>query len=125
MNKVFIGPAVTDDPASRGAAFKDHFSVVAEAYAAADFRAQIDAHYAGYDWPFPALPTPRLWLEAEWSLSQFVRYLSSLSASTRCLAETGDDPVARHALALAAAWGEGGDVRTLQWPLFLHLRRKP
>ena len=136
MNKVFIGSAVTDDPASRGPAFKDHFSVVAEAYAAADFRAriqphwpperaQIDAHYAGYDWPFPVLPTPQLWLEAEWSLPQFVRYLSSLSASTRCLADTGDDPVARHAPALAAAWGEGGDVRTLQWPLFLYLRRKP
>ena len=88
-------------------------------------RAQIDAHYAGYDWPFPALPTPRLWLEAEWSLSQFVRYLSSLSASTRCLADTGDDPVARHGAALAAAWGEPGEIRTLRWPLFLHLRRKP
>ena len=96
-----MGSAVTDDPASRGPAFKDHFSVVADAYAAADFRAQIqphwpperaqiDAHYADYDWPFPVLPTPQLWLEAEWSLPQFVRYLSSLSASTRCLADTGD-----------------------------------
>lgn len=88
-------------------------------------RAQIDAHYAGYDWPFPALPAPGLWLEAEWSLAHFLRYLSSTSASARCLAETGDDPVARHAPALSAAWGEAGDVRTLQWPLFLHLRRKP
>ena len=88
-------------------------------------RAQIDAHYAGYDWPFPALPTPELWLEAEWSLPQFVRYLSSLSASTCCLADTGDDPVARHGAALAAAWGEPDEIRTLRWPLFLHLRRKP
>ena len=88
-------------------------------------RAQIDARYAGYDWPFPALPAPGLWLEAEWSLAHFLRYLSSISASARCLTETGDDPVARHAPALAAAWGEAGDVRTLQWPLFLHLRRKP
>ena len=36
-----------------------------------------------------------------------------------------DDPVARHAPALAAAWGEAGEIRTLQWPLFLYLRRKP
>lgn len=87
-------------------------------------RVQVDAHYAGYDWPFPALPAPGLWLEAEWSLPHFLRYLSSISASARCLAQTGDDPVARHAPALAAAWGEADDVRILQWPLFLHLRLK-
>lgn len=87
-------------------------------------RAQIDAAYAGYAWPFPPLPAPTLWLEAEWTLSRFLGYLASMSASARCLAATGDDPVARHAPALAAAWGEAGDVRTLQWPLFLHLRRK-
>lgn len=88
-------------------------------------RADVDAQYAGYDWPFPALPTPPLWLEAEWSCAQFLRYLSSLSASARCHAATGDDPVARHAPALAAGWGKTGESRPLQWPLFLHLRRKP
>jgi SAM-dependent methyltransferase len=88
-------------------------------------RALVDAQYAGFEWPFPALPVPELWLEAEWSLPHFLRYLSSMSASARCIAETGDDPVARHAPALAAAWGDPGDLRTLQWPLFLHLRRKP
>lgn len=88
-------------------------------------RAQIDARYAGYDWPFPALPAPTLWLEAEWSLGHFLRYLSSMSASARCQAATGIDPVAHHAPALAAAWGDAADVRTITWPLFLHLRRKP
>lgn len=87
-------------------------------------RAQVDAQYGGYDWPFPALPTPALRLEAPWSLAHFLRYLASISASARCLAETGDDPVARHAPALAAAWGSSGENRTVQWPLFLHLRRK-
>jgi hypothetical protein len=48
-----------------------------------------------------------------------------MSASARCRAKTGVDPVATHADAFAAAWGEPGRVRTLQWPLFLHLRRKP
>ena len=88
-------------------------------------RADVDAQYAGFAWPFPALPTPPLWLEAEWSLAQFLRYLSSMSASARCIAATGADPVARHAPALAARWGEAGELRMLQWPLFLHLRRKP
>lgn len=88
-------------------------------------RAQIDARYAGYDWPFPALPAADLWLEAEWGLGQFLRYLSSMSAVARCAADTGEDPVARHGPALAAAWGAEGDTRQIQWPLFLHLRRKP
>ncbi|TWI14202.1 class I SAM-dependent methyltransferase [Aerolutibacter ruishenii] len=88
-------------------------------------REQVDARYAGYDWPFPAVPAPSLWLEAEWSLPHFLRYLSSMSASARCLAVTGIDPVAHHAPALAAAWGDAADVRTITWPLFLHLRRKP
>jgi SAM-dependent methyltransferase len=87
-------------------------------------RAQIDAHYAGYDWPFPAVPAPELWLEMEWNLAHFLRYLASMSASARCRAETGVDPVAHHAPALAAAWGDPDEVRTIQWPLFLHLRRK-
>ena len=88
-------------------------------------RAQVDARYAGYHWPFPALPMAPLWLEMEASLGHFLRYLSSLSASARCLQATGEDPVARHAPALARAWGDPGEVRTLQWPLFVHLRRKP
>ncbi len=69
-------------------------------------RAQVDAHYAGYDWPFPALPVPTVWLEAEWTLPRFLRYLSSSSATARCRAATGEDPVARHAPALSAAWGD-------------------
>ena len=88
-------------------------------------REQVDAHYAGYDWPFAALPVPALWLEAEWSLTRFLRYLSSSSASARCRTATGDDPVARHAAALSAAWGDPDEVRTITWPLFLHLRRRP
>ena len=88
-------------------------------------RVLVDAHYAGFDWPFPALPAPAMWLEVEWTLPQFLRYLSSMSATSRCRAELGDDPVARHVSALAAAWGEAGDARTIRWPLFLHLRRKP
>ncbi|WP_158549275.1 class I SAM-dependent methyltransferase [Lysobacter silvisoli] len=87
-------------------------------------RAQIDAAYAGYAWPFPALPAPPLWLEAQWTLPRFLGYLASMSATARCRAATGEDPVARHAPALAQAWGEAGDERTIQWPLFLHLRRK-
>lgn len=88
-------------------------------------RADVDAGYAGYAWPFPALPAPTLWLTAEWNLPQLLGYLGSLSATARCREATGDDPVHRHADALAGAWGAAEVVRTMCWPLILHLRQKP
>ena len=88
-------------------------------------RVQVDSHYAGFDWPFPALPVPELVLEATWTLPRFIGYLSSNSARARCLAATGVDPVQRHGAALTAAWGDPDAARTIRWPLFLHLRRKP
>lgn len=88
-------------------------------------RADVDAGYAGYAWPFPAFPAPTLWLTAEWNLPQLLGYLGSLSATARCRAATGQDPVERHADALAAAWGVAEDARTVRWPLILHLRQKP
>lgn len=88
-------------------------------------RAQIDARYADYEWPFPAVDAPELQLEAEWTLPQFLRYLGSMSAVARCHAATGVDAVAAHADAIAAAWGDPAVPRTIRWPLFVHLRRKP
>ena len=88
-------------------------------------RADVDEGYAGYAWPFPALPAPTLWLTAEWSLPQLLGYLSSLSATARCRDAIGHDPVKRHAEALAAAWGQADAIRMMRWPLILHLRRKP
>ena len=86
-------------------------------------RAQVDSGYADYAWPFAALPAPRLWLTAQWTLPQLLGYLGSLSASARCRAATGSDPVAAHADELQSAWGESERTRTLRWPLILHLRQ--
>ncbi|HEX7802058.1 MAG TPA: class I SAM-dependent methyltransferase [Pseudoxanthomonas sp.] len=88
-------------------------------------RAQVDAGYADYAWPFPALPAPALWLTAEWNLPQLLGYLGSLSATARCRTATGRDPVQDHADALASAWGDPQRERAMRWPLILHLRPKP
>ena len=87
-------------------------------------RAEVDAGYAHYDWPFEKLSAPQPWLTAEWTLPQLLGYLGSLSASARCLAATGMDPVAAHTAELAAAWGQPGQARTMRRPLVVHLRRK-
>jgi SAM-dependent methyltransferase len=88
-------------------------------------RDDVAAHYAGFEWPFPALPAPELWLQAQWNLGHFLRYLSSMSAVGRCRADTGQDPVSAHAPDLSRGWGDPDESRLIQWPLFLHLRRKP
>ena len=61
----------------------------------------------------------------EWTLPRLLGYFASYSASKRCREATGRDPVAAHADAFAAAWGDPAVPRPLRWPLFLHARRKP
>jgi SAM-dependent methyltransferase len=87
-------------------------------------RALIDSGYAGFDWPFASVAVPELTLQAQWSLPRLLGYFASYTATRRCRDATGEDPVARHAAAFAAAWGDPDVTRTLHWPLFIHARRK-
>ena len=87
-------------------------------------RALIDSAYAGFDWPFPAIEVPAFELRAQCTLPRLLDYFASYSASKRCREATGRDPVAMHAPALAAAWGDPDMPRELRWPLFVHARRK-
>jgi SAM-dependent methyltransferase len=88
-------------------------------------RALVDAAYAGFDWPFEAIAAPAFDMVVNWPLARLLGYFGSYSATKRCRERTGDDPVARHAGALAAAWGDPAVARRLHWPLFVHARRKP
>lgn len=88
-------------------------------------RADVDAAYAGYAWPFEPLAVPAFELRAEWSLPRLLAYFSSYSASKRHRERTGVDPVTVHAGELRRAWGDPGATRIVRWPLFVHARRKP
>jgi SAM-dependent methyltransferase len=87
-------------------------------------RALVDAAYAGFDWPFEAIEAPVFDMAADWPLARLLGYFGSYSATRRHRDRTGEDPVARHADALAAAWGDPEAERRLRWPLFVHARRK-
>ena len=87
-------------------------------------RALIDAAYAGFEWPFPAVDAPTFELAATWTLPRLLGYFSSYSATKRCREATREDPVATHAPAFAAAWGDPGIARPMRWPMFVHARRK-
>ncbi len=88
-------------------------------------RNDVDVGYTGYAWPFDPLPTPNLWMAADWNLPQLLGYFASLSASACFIAATGRDPIDIHGPELSQAWGDPQQVRTLRWPVVLHLRRKP
>jgi hypothetical protein len=88
-------------------------------------RADVDAAYAGYAWPFEAVAVPAFVMAADWPLARLLHYVASFSATGRHRQRTGRDPVARHAGAIAAAWGDTDATQRLHWPLFVHARRKP
>jgi Methylase involved in ubiquinone/menaquinone biosynthesis len=87
-------------------------------------RAWIDDAYGGFDWPFAPIDAPAFELQAQWTLPRLLGYFSSYSASKRCRDATGRDPVAAHAPAFAAAWGDPQVARPVRWPMFVHARRQ-
>nr|WP_255746297.1 class I SAM-dependent methyltransferase [Lysobacter sp. CFH 32150] len=87
-------------------------------------RALVDSAYAGFAWPFAKVEVPAFAMTAEWALPRLLGYFSSYSATKQYREATGTDPVAQHAPALAAAWGDPESTQTLCWPLFVHARRK-
>ena len=88
-------------------------------------RAEIDAAYAGYAWPFEPVAALGFELAADWPLPRLLAYFASYSATTRCRDATGHDPVAACAQEFAAGWGDPATARRVRWPLFVHARRKP
>ncbi|HSD17053.1 MAG TPA: class I SAM-dependent methyltransferase [Thermomonas sp.] len=86
-------------------------------------RADVDAAYAGYVWPFERIDAPPFELTADWPLQRLLGYFASYSASKRHREATGRDIVAESVPAFADAWRDRGDI-PLHWPLFVHAFRK-
>lgn len=87
----------------------------------------VDRAYADFSWPFEAVDTgavPVREIAADWPLARLLEYFSSYSAVKRFRESHGVDPVAMHADAIAAAWGDSSAAHRLRWPLFVHARRK-
>ncbi|GAB3307491.1 class I SAM-dependent methyltransferase [Luteimonas notoginsengisoli] len=87
-------------------------------------RADIDAGYAGYAWPFEPVQGPGFDLVADWPVSRLLGYFASYSASRRYLEATGRDAVAACAADFIEAWGDPDTTQRVRWPLFVHARRK-
>lgn len=86
-------------------------------------RALVDNGYRDLPFPFPAVPAPTFSMRADWTLGQFLAYLSSWSGTQRYLKRTGSDPVAQAAPELARAWGGADRVRPVRWPFVTRVGR--
>jgi ubiquinone/menaquinone biosynthesis C-methylase UbiE len=80
-------------------------------------RRHVEAGYTTLPFPFDERPAPAMELRCDWTLAQYLAYLSSWSASQRYLQATGRDAVAEFTPALAQAWGDADTVRAVRWPM--------
>lgn len=86
-------------------------------------RRLVEEGYASVAFPYVAVDAPAFRIAARWSVEDLYGYLQTWSAVRSCRRRTGTDPVAGVEGALRAAWGDGQVL--VQWPLSLHVRRKP
>lgn len=88
-------------------------------------RRHVENGYRSLPFPFEIIPAPRFEMRLQWTLPQYLAYLSSWSASQRHLKETGRDAVAEAEPAFVAAWGDPQQAQTVSWPLSLRVGRMP
>jgi SAM-dependent methyltransferase len=86
-------------------------------------RALVDSGYRELPFPFEPVAAPSFGMHAQWNLAQFLAYLRSWSATQRYVKRTGTDPVEAAMPALAHAWGEPDQVRTVRWPFLTRVGR--
>ena len=79
----------------------------------------VDEEYRTIPFAFPEIPAPVFHHTESWNLERLVAYLRTWSSVVRYQAATGEDPLARLAPELAAAWGDPEATRVLDWPIYV------
>lgn len=83
----------------------------------------VENGYRELDFPFDDVRPPALEMRCDWTLSQYLAYLGSWSASQRHLQATGADAVAQAAERFAEVWGDPIRTRPVRWPLEMRIGR--
>lgn len=86
-------------------------------------RRHVENGYAELSFPFESIAAPAFAMQCDWTLSQYLAYLRTWSASQRYLRATGVDPVALIEPELTTAWGDPAARRTVEWPLGVRVGR--
>lgn len=80
-------------------------------------RAHIETRYRDIPWPFAPIAMPELAMRAEWTLAEWLGYLSTWSAVRRYAAATGKNPLPALRENLLPLWGDPRASRPISWPL--------
>jgi ubiquinone/menaquinone biosynthesis C-methylase UbiE len=86
-------------------------------------RAWVDAGYRTVPFPFREVPAPHFDLALESTLTRFLGYLGTWSATRQFAKAHGADPLERFVPEFAAAWGDPATVRTVRWQFNIRLGR--
>jgi SAM-dependent methyltransferase len=86
-------------------------------------RAWVDAGYRTIPFPFPAMVAPRFKLSLAATLTGFIGYLGTWSATKAYIKEHGANPVERFESKFARAWGKPTRVRKVTWQFNVRLGR--
>ena len=86
-------------------------------------RKHVETGYRDIAFPFREIPSPALELRCDWTLSQYLAYLRSWSASQRYLKATGIDAVGLIESGMRQAWGNPDEARSVVWPLTVRAGR--
>lgn len=81
-------------------------------------------NYRTIKFPFEAAELPAFNMTALWSLDELLGYLATWSSVVYYKADKGHDPLDEILPALSRAWG-GADKKAINWPLTMHLLRRP
>lgn len=95
------------------------YSNVLAEHATVALKQTIKEKYSAISMPFEKLNAPAFTCQAQWSLSDYLKYVATWSSVQRILKSTSIDPIQILEKELALVWGDSTQSRLIQWPLLL------
>jgi len=77
----------------------------------------IDDHYQSLPFPYKQIPVPQFKINCHWNLQQLLGYLNTWSALNHYKKINNTDPLQNLLPALQKAWGNGGLVKPVYFPV--------
>lgn len=88
-------------------------------------RAYVDARYETLPFPYSPVDLGSFRIDARLTRADVVGYLATWSATARCRATEGVDPIPELERRLTEVWPDAHEPRAGHWPLYLRVGRKP
>ena len=104
------------------AVLDDYYERVVGAYWPPE-RRWVETGYRTLRFPFTEVSVVPPPMTVSWNLDEMLGYIGTWSATARCRAATGVDPMPGLADRLAPLWGDPGERRRVEWPLSVRAGR--